>query len=312
MKGIKRFLLIICSFVIPILLLYPIDYVYSRIAMRSNLIRIEAWYDMISSKKDADVLAMGSSRAYRHINPLVLDSVLGVNSYNMGITGSAFNRQMHKYNLYLKDNCKPKLIIQNIDYATMGYTVDLEKVQFLPFFWDRSMRKEIIAYEHFSFIEKWLPLIRYYGYVDQIPLRTSPRRLTKGYIGTDYPWDGTRYSTVDSISFHTDKTTVEMFDGFLAQCKTDNIKVVFVHTPIYIGATNLMTNRDEMFAFFNERAQKYDIPILDYAYMEMCYDTTYFHNATHLNKRASEAFTDILANDIKRMGIINNSFYNAL
>ena len=256
---------------------------------------------MISKPIDADVLVMGSSRAYRHIDPLIIDSILGVNSYNLGMSGSAFNRQIHKYNLYRKDNCKPKLIIQNIDWATLDYTVDKEKIQFLPFFWNKAMREEIIANEHFSNLEKWFPLIRYYGY--NIPLSIYPRKLTKGYRILNTPFDGTTYSTVNSISFQPDNRTVELFDSFLARCETENIKVIFVHTPANIRLTNLLTNQDEMFAFFNERAERYDIPVLDYSHMDICYDTTYFCNVTHLNRLGSEIFSDSLANDIKNLGL---------
>ena len=38
--------------------------------------------------------------------------------------------------------------------------------------------------------------------------------------------------------------------------------------------------------------------------MDICYDTTYFYNAMHLNKIGAEIFSDTLANDIKRLGII--------
>ena len=46
------------------------------------------------------------------------------------------------------------------------------------------------------------------------------------------------------------------------------------------------------------------IPILDYTHMSLCEDTSYFYNAMHLNKKGSDIFSDSLANDIKKMGIL--------
>lgn len=95
-----------------------------------------------------------------------------------------------------------------------------------------------------------------------------------------------------------------MFDDYLAKTKAEGIKVIFVYTPLYIGATRKIENLKEMYDKYQEYANKYDIPILDYTYMDICYDTTYFYNAMHLNKIGAEIFSDTLANDIKRLGII--------
>ena len=49
---------------------------------------------------------------------------------------------------------------------------------------------------------------------------------------------------------------------------------------------------------------KYDIPILDYTYMDICYDTTYFYNAMHLNALGADLFSEKLAHDLASQGFI--------
>ena len=164
------------------------------------------------------------------------------------------------------------------------------------------MRKEFYATEPLSFKEKYIPLYRYRGY--DLWLQSNPPSLTKGYKYDDSNWDGSNYSKVDSITFHYSPTAANMFDEYLARNKEEGIKMVFVYAPIYIGATNKMTNQDMMYATYKKYADKYDIPILDYTYMDICYDTTYFFNAKHLNKKGAEIFSDSLANDIKKLGIL--------
>ena len=239
----KKFLLSITLFVLPAYILLAIgDYFFSLKATHSNLYHIENWYDLMQGTIDADIVAMGNSRTFVHINPIILDSVLDVNSYNLGFDGSSINRQIKKYNLYRKFNRKPKLIIQNIDNITLHYLVGYEMEQFFPYFWNMSLRKEFFSSEPFSI------------------------------------WD---------------------------KVKDEGINIVFVYTPTYIGLTKKMYSyHQQMHDNFQKYANKYNIPILDYTDLDICYDTAFFYNSMHLNKKGADIFTDSLANDIKRLGLL--------
>ena len=298
----KKFFINVFLTLIPLIALYPIDFIYSQIAMRSNHKPIEAWYDLMHSKINSDVLIAGSSRAYRQIDPSIIDSILCVNSYNLGSSSAWINRQIDKYNMYRRYNPKPSLIIQIIDFYTLGYSVGVEKEQFMPYFWNIPMRKEIISNEPFSRWEKLLPLYRYRGY--DLFLTSTPRTLTKGYSSYNLSWDGVALAQIDSIPFNYNDVSAKMFDEYLSQAKSEGIKMVFVYTPLYIGATKKINNLVEMYVTFQSYADKYDIPILDYTYMDICYDTSFFYNATHLNKLGAEIFSDSLANGIKDLGIL--------
>ena len=296
-------------FILPVWFLLAVaDYFYSQAAQKSNYHHIEAWYDLMRGKIDADIVVMGSSRAWVHINPIILDSVLGVKTFNLGIDGSAINRQIKKYNMFRLYNKKPKLIIQNIDNGSLGYTIGYEREQFFPYFWNQPMRTEFLPMEPFSAGEKYIPMYRYYHNFDKEELHgmvtSTTRNLTKGYEGKERQWDGSGYNKVKTIKFNPNDTTRQMFDKYLADAKAEGIKIIFVYTPLYIGATRKMENLDEMYATYKEYADKYDIPILDYTYMDICYDTTYFYNAMHLTKQRAEIFSDSLANDLKRLDIV--------
>lgn len=257
---------------------------------------------------DADIVIMGNSRALTQVNPHILDSILEVDSYNLGIDGSSINRQIRKYHLFREYNKKPKLIIQNIDHISMIYYVGYEREQFYPYFWNKSMRREFVATEPFSIWDKYMPLYRYYHNLhkhDMVGLITSTNhRMSKGYMEKDLLWDGAKFRKVKSTQFTNHEQTEKMFDEYLAQAKAEGIKVVFMYSPVYIGLTRKVLNPQEMHDKYQEYADKYDIPILDYTYMDICYDTTYFYNAMHVNKKGAEIFSDTLAKDIKRLGII--------
>lgn len=306
----KKFLRNIILFVLPAwCVLTAVDYLYSKEAIKSNYHDIEAWYDLMNGDIDADIVVMGSSRAFVHISPLILDSIIGTSTYNLGFNGSPIDRQIRKYHLFRQYNRKPKLIIQNIDQGSAGYRTGYHLEQFYPYLWDKSIRDEFLSSEHFSFWDKYVPMYRYIHLFDletfKVVLTSRERTLTKGYEGKEKHWDGTAFEKIDSIKFTPNDTTLMMFDEYLAKAKAEGIQVVLVYTPIYIGHTRKMVNLDEMHAVYQKYADKYDIPILDYTYMDICNDTAYFYNAMHLNKTGAEIFSDSLAHDIKKLGLLN-------
>jgi lysophospholipase L1-like esterase len=77
-----------------------------------------------------------------------------------------------------------------------------------------------------------------------------------------------------------------------------------VYAPLYIDATEKIINIEGMYQMYDSIARKYNIPILDYNYDPISYDTIYFYNATHLNKKGAELFSVKLAHDIDTLGIL--------
>lgn len=302
----KTFIKRLSLFIIPFwIVLSIIDFTYSKIAARTNNFEIETWCDLIKGTIDADVIINGNSRAVYQINPLILDSVLGINTYNIGMDGGPANRHIRKYNVFRKYNRKPRVIIQNIDCLTMLYKVGYNREQFFPYWWNTTMRKEFFSSEPLSFWEKYVPLYRYkdYGLTQFLSSAEFPM-LIKGYQGVEKPWDGNEFEKIDTIQCVFNDTTVNMFKEYVANVRKENIVMIFVFAPIYVGVTEKTTNINEMYEFYKGIAHKYRIPILDYTYMDICNDTTFFYNATHLNKRGAEIFSDSLAKDIKELSVL--------
>jgi len=283
-----------------------VDYAYSYIIRKSNYELVESWEELMEGKISADIVALGSSRTFVQVVPEILDSVSGVNSYNLGMDGSHINRQVLKYELFRQRNTKPKVIVQNIDAFTMSYKIGYGMEQFFPYFWYPDVRRTFFPSEPFSFGDKYIPMYRYHGYNPEMFVHRYPRSLRKGYSERNYKWDGRAYNLQKAIVFKSSDTTLCMFDRYLRKAKEEDVQVIFVYAPLYYGATEKIINIDEMYSLYQSLADKYEIPILDYSDMWICHDTTYFYNAMHLNKTGAEIFTDSLANDIKRLGVIDN------
>lgn len=286
-----------------------IDYAISYKLQHSADRRYIGWSKIVNEQLDADLVIMGSSRAWVQYSPALLDSILQINTYNMGIDGSGLNRQIIRYEVYDHYQAKkPKYIVLNVDYFSANeWSYGYEREQFFPYMWDSYMRKEIQKVEPMSWGERYMPVYRYvtykglYNVLYEQPLEA---KTYKGYMGQDRPWEAKAYEELTTFHFNADERVMAMFDQFLEERKAEGIQVIFCYAPMYIGFTNKVENLEEFFACYKEYAERYDIPILDYSYHELSMDTAYFYNASHLNRVGAEIFSTQLAHDLDSLNLI--------
>jgi len=305
-KFIKKNILF---FVCVITFLLAFDYFISFALRKSIHVNNIAWSEIFTGELQNDVVIMGSSRAVVQYNVIMLDTLLHVNSYNLGVHGRKIETQILKYDTYRRLNCKPKLIIQNIDFMTIGKDNAAAREQFFPYFYDKTFKQEVVELEELSLADKYIPGFRYAGYLDRILSRfivssDGRQTVTKGYYSLEKEWNGNEFGKQAEIKYLQDSLVLHTFDDYLSETKSENIKVIFVYAPLYIGATEQIVNIEGMYQMYDSIARKHDIPILDYNYMSICYDTAYFFNATHLNKKGAELFSAKLAHDIDSLGIL--------
>lgn len=266
-----------------------------------------SWGDFTNEQIEADLVIMGASRAWVQYDPKVLDSTLHITTYNMGIDGSPLNRQICKYNIYTYyQKKKPDYIIINIDYFALEWRDGYEREQFFPYMMKSYPRSEIRKVEPFSKLELYVPLYRYIMHqgLAYYFMRNEKESLYKGYAGQDKEWDPTAFNQTTSFHFSSDVRTLEMIEHFLEERKAEGAEIVFCYAPIYEGFTRKIDNQQAMNVTYQEIADRYEIPIIDYTYDAMCSDTTLFYNAMHLNKRGAEIFSAKLAHDLDSLGII--------
>ena len=73
-----------------------VDYHISHYLRYNEDREFKAWGDIYNQQLSNDVVVNGSSRAWTQYNPQIIDSILKVDSYNLGIDGSPINRQILK------------------------------------------------------------------------------------------------------------------------------------------------------------------------------------------------------------------------
>jgi hypothetical protein len=316
----KKFIIKLTLFaIIFVSISYLVDYIISTGLKRTEEYRFQSWNDIIESKINADILIVGNSRAFSHYSPQILDSILKVNSYNIGIGGHPFNVQHLKYELYERHNTKPKLIIQNIDFFTFSNHVSIlhEREQVFPYINDSFLKDKLINFG-FSGAELYLPFYRYFGH--QMVIKNgvyeyfglkhyNSQPAYKGYRPEQGKWDGTELNKLSKIQPLMDETTISLFENYLKHCKKFNIKVVMVNTPIYYAVNQKLENKNKFNDLIVGISKKYNIPYLDYTNDPICFDTVNFRIAVHLNKKGAEMFSKKLANDLKAMNLLKQKTY---
>lgn len=273
---------------------------------------IEVWNDIYSGNIDSDIAIYGSSRAFVHISPSILEDSLNMNAYNFGMDGHHIKLQYLRHKEYLKYNRPPKLIIMALDAFSLSKRKDLYGLnQFLPYMlWNENIIEYTSSHDGFNFEDYYFPLFRYYGRmrgqnsVSEISSNISSKKTyrQRGYKGRDKKWnDDLAKAKLKMTQYSIDiySSSINLFEQFLLECKSNNTAVILVYTPEHIEGQRFVKNRKEIFKMYHDFSKKYDLAFLDYSNDDICHEKDFFYNASHLNKKGSELFTRKLSYDLK-------------
>jgi len=316
----KKFILNIIGFsALVVMLALPLDFLVTNGLKKTEVGDFQIWNDIFNSRITGNVVISGSSRATRSISPAILDTVLSVNSYNLGNDAYYLFMQYARYQVFAKHNPKPEIIIQTTDFNTLWKTGSINKVQYAPY--NDALLDSFLREVGFNTVELSTPVYRYFsefsaiklGLLNQLGLDKilyKDRIKYKGYQATNSKWNRRELDNVlkfyDAIKAHNQPEMAVLLDDFLSECKNSDIQVVMVFVPEYIEAINATesVNATAVLNLYNFLSAKYDFPFLDYSRDSICYNPDYFYNAMHLNRIGAELFTQKLARDIDLLGII--------
>lgn len=305
----KRFLIKLGVTIVVLLgVAWGLDLLITHNLRHSDARMFSTYNAIYSDTLRCNAVVMGSSRGQVQYDVRILDSIAGLNCYNLSVDGRCIDAEVVIYNAYRHHAPKPRIIIQNIDWGTLQMSNGYEREQYLPFLDKDDLFEQTCMTECFTLADRWLPLVRYAGYRNVIfeglglPAKLARPTMYKGYVPREDEWDGTAFARIDTLDFVCNPEAVDIFDRYLAQCRDEGIRVVMVYAPFYIGATRKMGPAvDSMFALYQSFADRYNCEILNYTYDSICYDTLNFYNASHLNYHGAEQFSTKLAHDLKEL-----------
>ena len=302
-------------FGIVIGLAFPIDWMISSGLRKTDIRKYAAWNDIYKGGLHPDMLVLGSSQAWSSYNTFILDTVLHLNSHNLGMDGHGIDYQLIRYDEFRRFNAKPKVIIVNACFiGSLGYSgTPYEREQFFPYIHNDVLISKVAKTKKITWIDRHLPLIRYFGYREEIENGMASffgkrsffdGEMHKGYRGNLYNWDRSTLSRDTLVYASIEKGAVDLLDSFSKNAIEENIQLVFVKYPVYNPLRQKFCNIHQSDSAFESISNKYQIPILDYYYSSISMDSTNYYNPSHLNKKGSEVFTFKLCHDLESLGIL--------
>lgn len=312
----RRFITKISIFAIAAYLLaLGLDYMISRGLADSAGHPHQAWKEIRSGKYASDVVILGTSRALEHYDPYIINSITGLQSYNLGMGGYTVNIELMKYQYYLHYNPYPKYIIYDVDQILL--TMDQashqhQSEQFLPLFYDGAIRHDLMRVGY-TWSDAYLPMARYWGYQIQSKRALFEFFNIKHYC--DYPsykghhpdhdkWDPSRLHYPDTIPHRVDKEAMVLFKNFVQNCKENGVQLIFVTSPVYYRYVEMSPDWDRYIVWYDSIAKANNIPYLNYMDHPICKDSLSFNAGVHLTPAGTKVWSRILSNDLANLDII--------
>lgn len=309
----KTFVRNIIFLLIPVMLFAVLaDYVVTKGLQQSGDQKYQVWNEIYRGNIDADLVVLGSSRAWTAYNTYMLDSLLGINSYNLGIDGLSVYAQILRYNTYIRFNTKPKAVLLNVDFmSTFSNSAPdaYQREQFLPYIADDSLITAIESRAIIRWTDRYIPFCRYARYRKDVAngvknIHTPPRvSLYKGFAGQEREWNRGSLDDKEMHRFIRGIEEEKCVEYFLKKCKDDGIQVVLVKEPVYYELFQTFIGIEECDSIFADLAQRYNAEIIDLYHDSISLSNEYFYNPSHLNAKGAEAFTRKLCAELKNIGI---------
>ncbi len=289
-----------------------LDVMVTRGLQRSEEFWHKEWNEIRSGKAKADVLVVGSSRAFRDVNPQDLKDSLGMAAYNLGADNLHMRDQLLRYQYYREHYPKPKVIVHVVDFfsfesRTSAYFPD----QYLPYYGDSTIRKMVEMYNPIPWHDR-LPGVRYVGNAKKAGIGFSEflglQHFTCGkQLGHEplrMAWtddfEGYKKAYPNGRDIVIDVELVRGFDDYLAECKREGIQVILVYAPEYYQIQGIISNRSTVFQIYRRLAAQHGFAFWDYSHDPICQSTAYFVNSQHLNAEGTKVFSSALAGRIRQ------------
>lgn len=275
------------------------------------------WENIIEGKINANIIINGSSRGYVGYNPVIFEKQLNLSCFNISYNAGGYNLQQSKFDIYLKNNKKPEIIIQNIDLAYFIKNDELaEEQQFVPFLYDNDIETFIKQYDQKYSYLKYIPLLKY---------NQDLKLLKKGLIANFSSSVDNNMKTYQGYcpqnrDFHIDynnlkkkndnniienkrrtKLLNEMVDLYFFKLNK-NAKVILIWAPEYRLRlnTDFELKRKAILEEILVIQKKYkNFLFIDMAHDEIANDSKYYYDTFHLNELGSNVFSNKAAMKIK-------------
>lgn len=278
--------------------------------------RFEEWDNILRGRINADLIILGSSRGSVNYNPKIIGQLTHLDSYNLSFDAASHNIQKAKYNIYLKNNLTPKVIIQNVDLAHFSSSLIIpNKNHFIPFSTSEEIYAEFRRIEPSFLKYNFIPLLNYNG---------NGRLLISGFTNLfnhrNMIFQHENGFVPVNRNFHKDVNNLERLKIMEANFNIDNwienLKILedqlesdrsiyyfFTWAPEYeerliINQTSVSKIKMKIEEIIRDYPNAY---FLDYSSHPLSKNANLFYDTFHLNAKGAKIFSKIIGEDINQI-----------
>ncbi|WJS95120.1 hypothetical protein NYQ10_01405 [Flavobacterium johnsoniae] len=268
------------------------------------------WENIIKGKINSDIIINGSSRGFFGYNSQILEEKLKADCFNISFNAGCYKLQQYKFDMYIKRNKKPKIVIQNIDLAHFGENTEIPEIaQFYPFLYDEDINWLVDKYENKFNLFKIMPLLKYNqsfkmleeGIVANFSNSTKKNATTfKGYCPQD---------RIFKIDYHNLKKMPEtkvksknereidllhkMVSFYFSRLDKDS-KLIFVWMPEYkmrLSKSYDLKRQTIVEELYLIQKKYKNFTFIDMAYDDISNHSQYYYDTFHLNETGASLFS---------------------
>jgi hypothetical protein len=310
MKKLIQYIVLI--FLISAVVLTVVDFMLEHGLLKQKEDVFGKLNEVFHGKENYNVLFLGSSRTLVHVNPLIIDSVLKVNSYNAGFDGINIIESKMFLDSYLEHHPAPRLLVLTIDIGSLAINDTTKLFDFplyFPYLKDGNVKNTL---SEFLPQTKWIstfPFLKpayYDDFKKYMAIKAAIRPggdkkniLYKGFAPKEMEWKGEELHT--RFQIHNSKHGLDLLKQVLNICSENKIKCAIVYAPQTAELTERIDNFNDYLNLLKQTCDDYNIPFLNYSEIPITNDKKYFYNHLHLNSEGANIYSELLANDLKNL-----------
>lgn len=291
--------------VITIGLLYAIrafEYAGIRRAPGGEFGKLRTVYE---EENNFDLILIGSSRAECQFYNPIIDSITGLQSYNLGLTGATLPFVATTLDAYLVHSKAPKYVVLNLDLHTLGDNTDTvyHFPRYFAFLGNEKLYEGLNARDGRFFFFKWLPFYsmpyfsdRYRSSVVHGWLR-RPTPYDAGYANGFAPtYTNPRRGDLDTVAIietHAE-IPVAVWDAvnhIREICAANNCRLFFVVSPLFVRQEERVTSYGRSLNAFHDYALANNISWIDLGHDSLRFQKQFYADPGHLNLDGARVFT---------------------
>jgi hypothetical protein len=246
-----------------------------------------------------DILIIGSSRAQHQLNPLVIDSITKLTSYNIAADGVSIVECEMFLRYYLEENAAPKLVLLNVDLPMFDLGEPIYRVnQYFPYLAQQAIYKSLVKYDNKVKVAKHAPFIGAAFYSDRsvnyalqgwLNPNRSKYAYKKGFIPYEEKWSDAQARKMEKhpVVIKNTKGLVHL-EQMYKLCKSKEINLVLMYSPECIEGKTYVANTHGIKEKVKEIRAKYGGGIFDLSACEISEDHSYFKDPLHLNAKGAQ------------------------